>query len=335
MQIQALAALEKGAKLQPYTYETESPQGHRCIVKVHACGICHSDLHIIDDDWGMSNYPIVPGHEVIGEVVEVGEQVTHLQVGDRVGIGWQASACMQCKDCLRGNENLCSDHQPLIVSEYGGFSDYLNVDSRFAFPIPDGIKTEVAGPLLCAGITVYSGLRYGGMTSGQEIGIIGVGGLGHLAVKFASRLGNRVTVFTTSQDKAEFAKQLGAVDAIVVERGGSPPPADRFFNVLLSTVPASIDWAGYAEYLDADGTLSIVGVPDQNISLPLFSMLMKRRRILASVIGGRAMMREMLSVAEKYQIEPIVETFPFPQANKALERVRNNQVRYRAVLTKQ
>jgi uncharacterized zinc-type alcohol dehydrogenase-like protein len=334
MQIQALAALEKGAKLQPYTYEADSPKGYRCIIKVLACGICHSDLHIIDDDWGMSNYPIVPGHEVIGEVVEVGEEVTHLQVGDRVGVGWQASACMQCKDCLRGNENLCSDHQPLIVSEYGGFSDYLNVDSRFAFPIPDGIKTEVAGPLLCAGITVYSGLRYGGMTSGQEIGIIGVGGLGHLAVKFASRLGNRVTVFTTSQDKADFAKQLGAVDAIIVGRGESPPPADRFFNLLLNTVPVGIDWDAYAEYLDADGTLSLVGIPQENISLSMFSMLMKRRRILASLIGGRAMMREMLSVADKYQIEPIVETFPFQKTNEALERVRNNQVRYRAVLVK-
>ncbi|MBD1937694.1 NAD(P)-dependent alcohol dehydrogenase [Microcoleus sp. FACHB-68] len=333
MQIKTLAAHEKGAELKPFTLEVDSPKGYDCILKVLACGICHSDIHVIDNDWGNSRYPVVPGHEVVGEVIELGDQVKHLKAGDRVGVGWQGSACLQCRDCLRGNENLCDKNEGLIISGYGGFADYLRVDSRFAFPIPAGIKTEAAGPLLCGGVTVYSALRYAGMSSGQEIGVIGVGGLGHMAVQFASKLGNRVTVFTTSDDKAEFASKLGAHDAIVVPAGSSPPEPDRKFNILISTVPASVDWAAYIEYLDSDGTLTMVGVPDEPLSIPLWSLLTKRRRVMSSLIGGRAIITEMLDVADRFGIEPIIETFPLEQVNEAMDKVRSNKVRYRAVLT--
>jgi uncharacterized zinc-type alcohol dehydrogenase-like protein len=335
MKIQGLAAKNPGADLEPYSYEVESPQNFKCIIKVLACGICHSDLHMIDNDWEMTNYPIVPGHEVIGEVIEIGSQVNHIKVGDRVGIGWQRTSCLSCRDCLRGSENLCDQMQALIATGPGGFADYLEVDSRFAFAIPDGIKTNVAGPLLCGGITVYSALRYAGMGSGLEIGVIGVGGLGHMAVQFARKLGNRVTVFTTSKDKAEFAHQLGADETVIVDKNQPPSAPSQPLNILLSTVPASIDWASYIDFLDSDGTLTLVGVPDAPLSIPGFPLLMKRRRILGSVIGGRAMMQDMLSVAERYQIEPIVEIFPMEKANEAMEKVRNNQVRYRAVLSHQ
>ena len=333
MQIEGLAAKTQGAKLQPYTFETASPQNYQCIIKVLACGICHSDIHMIDNDWGMSQYPLVPGHEVIGEVVEVGSMVKHIQKGDRVGVGWQRSSCLQCLDCLRGDENLCDRMEPLIATGPGGFANYLAVDSRFAFPIPAGVDTKVAGPLLCGGITVYSGLRYAGMTSGQEIGIIGVGGLGHMAVQFASKLGNRVTVFTTSDDKAEFASNLGADEAVVVKKGEDPSPPSRQLDILLSTVPASLNWGAYIEFLASDGTLAFVGVPDAPLNFPLFPLLMKRRRVMASPIGGRAMIMEMLSVAAEYKVEPMVEVFPLEKVNEAMEKVKNNQVRYRAVLT--
>ncbi|KKD37922.1 NAD(P)-dependent alcohol dehydrogenase [Limnoraphis robusta Tam1] len=335
MKIQGLAAKTKGSQLEAYSYESPSPENFQCLIKVLACGICHSDIHMIDNDWGISNYPIIPGHEVIGEVVEIGSQVHHIKVGDRVGVGWQRTACLSCRDCLRGNENLCNDIQALIATGPGGFADYLEMDSRFAFPIPDGIKTNVAGPLLCGGITVYSALRYAGMGSGLEIGIIGVGGLGHLAVQFASKLGNSVTVFTTSQDKAEFAHELGAKETVIVEKNQAPSAPSQPFNILLSTVPVSIDWESYVNFLDSDGTLTIVGVPDAPLTLPLFPLIMKRRRILGSPIGGRAMMQEMLSVADRYHIEPQVEIFPMEKAQEALEKVRNNQVRYRAVLSHQ
>ncbi len=332
MQVQAKAAKEVGAKLESYSFEIESPQEFQCSIAVEYCGICHSDLHIIDNDWGMSQYPVIAGHEVIGIVKEIGSQVNHLKIGDRVGVGWQKSACLQCSDCLKGNENLCNQNQPLIVPGPGGFANHLLTDSRFAFPIPQGIDPKVAGPLLCGGITVYGGLRAAGMSSGQEIGVIGIGGLGHMAVQFASKLGNRVTVFTTSEDKAEFAHQLGADRAIVVPKGEAPPKPDRLLNILLSTVPASLDWGAYLEHLDSDGTLSFVGVSDAPLNLPIFPLIMKRRRIVGSPIGGRGMMIEMLSIADRFKIEPIVEVFPIDNINEAIDKVRSNSIRYRAVL---
>ncbi|MDJ0712858.1 MAG: NAD(P)-dependent alcohol dehydrogenase [Prochloraceae cyanobacterium] len=332
MQVRAKAAKEVGASLETYGFEVESPKEYQCLIKVEYCGICHSDLHVIDDDWGIAKYPAIAGHEVIGIVEEVGGQVNHLKVGDRVGVGWQKSSCLQCSECLNGNENLCDRNQALIVPGPGGFANYLLTDSRFAFPIPEGIDPKVAGPLLCGGITVYSGLTSAGMSSGQEIGIIGIGGLGHMAVQFAKKLGNRVTVFTTSPDKAEFAHKLGADNAIVVPRGKAPPQPTQLLNIILSTVPASLDWSAYLEYLDSDGTLCFVGVTDAPLNLPLWPLLTKRRRVMASIIGGRAAMMDMLSVASRFKIEPVVEVFPLEQVNEAIEKVRSNQVRYRAVL---
>lgn len=333
MQINALAALEKGASLQPFSFQAAPLKAFDCAIKVMACGICHSDIHMIHDDWDISRYPLVPGHEVIGEVVEVGSQVTHLKTGDRVGVGWQQGACMQCRDCLKGHQNLCDQAEGLIVSGYGGFADYMVVDSRFAFLLPEGISTESAGPILCGGVTVYAGLRNAGMGSGQEIGVIGIGGLGHLAVQFASRLGNRVTVFTTSADKAEFATQLGAHEAILVPAGGSPPLPVNKLNIIINTANQALDWLGYVNYLDSNGTFVFVGMPSEPLTIPVTPLTSKQRRIMGSEIGSPAMITEMLDVVEKFGIQPMVELFPLAQANEALQRVLDNKVRYRAVLT--
>ena len=333
MQINALAALEKGAPLQPFSFQAAPLKSFDCAIKVMACGICHSDIHMIHDDWDISRYPLVPGHEVIGEVVEVGSQVTHLKTGDRVGVGWQQGACMQCRDCLKGHQNLCDQAEGLIVSGYGGFADYMVVDSRFAFLLPEGISTESAGPILCGGVTVYAGLRNAGMGSGQEIGVIGIGGLGHLAVQFASRLGNRVTVFTTSADKAEFATQLGAHEAILVPAGGSPPLPVNRLNIIINTANQALDWLGYVNYLDSNGTFVFVDMPSEPLTIPVTPLTSKQRRIMGSEIGSPAMITEMLDVVEKFGIQPMVELFPLAQANEALQRVLDNKVRYRAVLT--
>jgi uncharacterized zinc-type alcohol dehydrogenase-like protein len=333
MQINALAALEKGAALQPFSFQAAPLKAFDCAIKVLACGICHSDIHMIHDDWDMSRYPLVPGHEVIGEVVDVGSQVTHLKVGERVGVGWQQSSCMHCLDCMRGNHNLCDHAEGLIVSGYGGFADYMVVDTRFAFRLPEGVDTQAAGPILCGGITVYAGLRNAGMTSGQNIGVIGIGGLGHLAVQFASRLGNRVTVFTTSADKAEFATQLGAHEAILVPAGGSPPLPKHKLNILLNTANQGLDWPGYVNYLDSNGTFMFVGIPSEPLTIPITPLTSKQRRIMGSEIGSPAMIMEMLQIVDKFGIQPMIETFPLQQANEALQKVRDNKVRYRAVLT--
>ncbi len=329
MQINPLAVLEKGADLQPFSFPAAPLKVFDCAIKVIACGICHSDIHMIHNDWGMSRYPLVPGHEVVGEVVEVGTQVAHLKLGDRVGVGWQQASCMHCRDCLRGNHNFCDQAEGLIVSGYGGFADYMVVDSRFAFMLPAGMSATSAGPILCGGITVYAGLCNAGMTSGQNIGVIGIGGLGHLAIQFASRLGNRVTAFTTSEDKAEFATQLGAHEAIVVPAGSSPPLPLRKLNVLINTANQGLDW----HHLDSNGTFVFVGIPSEPLTIPITPLTSKQRRIMGSEIGSPAMIMEMLQIAEQFGIQPMVETFPLAAANAALQKVRDNKVRYRAVLT--
>lgn len=336
MNINAMAAIEAKKKLTAWSFEAGRLAAFDCVVKVTCCGICHSDLHMIDNDWGFSRYPLVPGHEIVGEVIELGPQVTHIKKGDRVGIGWQSGACLHCDDCLNGNENLCAENKGVISHGYGGFADHVQIDSRFCFVIPKNISSEVAGPLMCGGITVYGALRHAGMTSGQEIGVIGVGGLGHMAVQFAARLGNRVTAFTTSKDKAEFAAKMGAHDAIVTA-SGAPKPPKRGFDIIISTVPVNLDHNPYVDMLRADGTLTFVGFPAPTtlVNIALAKLLFKRRRIMASPIGGRGLIRDMLDVADRFGVVPVIEKFPLQQCNEALQKVRDNKVRYRAVLMAQ
>lgn len=332
MAIHALAALERGAPLQPFSYDAPALKPHDVLLRVRACGICHSDVHMIDNDWGISRYPLVPGHEVVAEVVETGAAVEGLRPGSRVGVGWQRAADLTCEDCLHGDENLCSRAEGVITHGYGGFADALVVDARFCFPLPDGIPDEAAGPLLCGGATVFAGLRNAGLSSGQRVGVIGVGGLGHLAVQFAARLGNEVTIFTTSRDKAEAAAKLGARDAVVTAPGERPQTKARF-DILLNTAPVHQDWNAYLRLLRAHGTLSFVGVPGGPAAIDLNQLLMKQRKVTASNIGSRGAITDMLRVADRFGVVPLVETFPLADAEKALGKVRDNAVRYRAVLT--
>jgi len=331
MEVQGWAASSPGGALQPITYELAVEGPFDLLVEVETCGICHSDIHMIDDDWRLSRYPLVPGHEVVGRVVARGEAVGGLAVGDRVGVGWQGSACMTCQECLSGKENLCDQHQGLIVVGKGGFASHVKVDGRFAFPFPPPLPPE-ASPLLCGGVTVYAALRQAGMTSGQRVGVVGLGGLGHMAVLFAARLGNEVTVFTTTPAKAQEAGRLGATEAVVVPPGSSPPPPTKRLDLLLSTVPYPQDWVAYLNWLGADGTLVLVAGGNEPLSIPFWALLTKRRRIMGSPIGGRATVRETLEVAARFGILPQVEVFPLAHVNEALRRVRQNQVRFRAVL---
>jgi uncharacterized zinc-type alcohol dehydrogenase-like protein len=331
MEITAMAARSQGATLEPFRCPSPELGPQDCLVRVAACGICHSDVHMIDDDWRISRYPLVPGHEVVGTVVRAGSSLRHLQPGDRVGVGWQRSACMHCLDCLRGDENLCDEARSLIGDGHGGFADHLVVDGRFAFPLPAALSDEAAGPLLCGGATVYSALRHAGMSSGQEIGVIGVGGLGHLAVQFAAKLGNRVTVFTTSEDKARDAERLGAREAVVIRGGKVPERLASRLDILLSTAPAALDWNAYVNLLDSDGVLAFVAA-SAPAKIRIDALMFKRRRVAASVIAGRAEITEMLDLAARHAVAPIVEAFPLAEANAAIRKVRDNTVRYRAVL---
>ncbi|MGH7164637.1 MAG: NAD(P)-dependent alcohol dehydrogenase [Nitrospiraceae bacterium] len=334
MRVRAMAAASQGAELSPWSYDSDPLGPFDCTVQVQACGLCHSDLHMIDNDWRISRYPLIPGHEVVGTVVELGPHVAHLKTGDRVGVGWQRSACLQCRDCLRGNENLCVGSQGLISDGYGGFADIVMLDSRFCFRIPERISTEAAGPLLCGGVTVYSALRAAGMGSGQEVGVIGFGGLGHLALQFAAKLGNRVTVFTTSRDKAALAAGLGAQETLMMTEEGSAKTPSRPLDIIISTVPVNLDMNPYLNLLGSDGTLTLVGNPKAGpmLSISLEALLFKRRRVTASPIGGRAAIQDTLEIADRFGISPMVETFRLADANAAIKKVRENRIRFRAVL---
>lgn len=327
--------MERGACLTPWSYSPARLPPHECRIRVLACGVCHSDLHCIDDDWKMSRYPLVPGHEVVGEIVEIGGAVENRTIGERVGVSWQCASCGHCRDCTRGDENLCDANQALIVDGHGGFADFVQVDARWAFSLPDALETHLAGPLLCAGVTVYASLRDAGMSSGQRIGVVGIGGLGHLAVQFASKLGNRVVAFTTSEDKAALARELGAHETVLLPRDGSfaaPPAPEKRLDILLVTATADLDWAGALEHLDSDGALSVASVPESDLQIPVTALQNKRRRVTGSNVGSRAVIEETLRIAAEYDVRPIIETFPMHDVNLALERVRANQVRFRAVL---
>jgi uncharacterized zinc-type alcohol dehydrogenase-like protein len=332
MKISAYASQTAKAPLTPFSYAVGDIGLNEVTLQVIACGICHSDVHMMDNDWGIAQFPIVPGHEVVGEVVEVGSAVSHLKKGMRVGVGWQRSACLSCPECLSGKENLCDANEGVIVGHHGGFASHVRVDSRFAFPLPEGIDSLHAGPLMCGGITVFSGLRQAGMTSGQRIGVIGVGGLGHMAVRFAKAMGNSVTAFTTSASKVEELGRMGADEVIVTEGGRLVKKPTKPLDIIISTVTAPLELGAYLEALGADGTLSMVGVGSETVTLPLMSLLGKRRRFMSSPIGGRGEITQMLNIAETFNVKPTIEVFPMAQANEAIDRVRKNSVRYRAVL---
>ncbi|HEY7725676.1 MAG TPA: NAD(P)-dependent alcohol dehydrogenase [Anaeromyxobacteraceae bacterium] len=331
MRIHALAALARGAALEPFEFEPPPLGPHDVLVRVSACGVCRSDVHMIDDDWKTSRYPLVPGHEVVGVVEEAGAEVSHLERGQRVGVGWQRSACLACPDCLRGLENLCATSRSLIGDGHGGFADRLAVDGRFAFPVPAAIPDEAAGPLLCGGATVHAALRAAGMRGGQEVGVVGLGGLGHMAVQFAARLGNRVTVFTGTAAKAAGAEALGASEVVVLE-GRPPRRLARPLDIVLVTAPAALDWRRFLGLLGTGGTLTFVASEGAPLDFPPDLLMFGRKRVTGSIIGSRAEIGEMLDAAARFGVRPKVEVFPLAEANAALQRVRRNEVRHRAVL---
>lgn len=332
MKIHTMAALSPGADLIPWSMECPTLGPFECLVKVESCGLCYSDVHMIDNDWRSSRYPLVPGHEAIGIIADGGPQVGRFKPGDRVGIGWQRTSCLSCRDCLRGNENLCAQASALIADGYGGFADHLIIDSRFCFPLPENLNVERAGPLLCGGITVYAALRYAGMASGQNIGVIGLGGLGHLAIQFAAKLGNRVIAFTTSEAKRTDALSLGATEVIVMKEGRPITRPSQPLDIVIVTVPYSFAWNKLLALLATDGTLTFAATPPENLTIDVDRLLSHRRRIMASPTAGRAMIEETLSLAARYQILPVIQTFLLSQVNEAIRQLRANRIRYRAVI---
>jgi uncharacterized zinc-type alcohol dehydrogenase-like protein len=274
----------------------------------------------------------VPGHEIVGTVVAAGE-AAELEPGQRVGIGWQRSSCHTCEQCRAGRENLCPSQEATCVGHMGGFAQRIRTDGRFVFPLPEAMDAASAAPLLCGGVTVYAPLRRWGVGAGARLGVIGVGGLGHLALRFGRALGCRVTAFTSSPDKREAALQLGAEDVASSVSPREIRALDGQLDFLLCTVPARLDWVGYLRTLKPNGVLCLVGAPPGLLQIPAAQLLTGQRTICGSDIGSPADIRAMLAFAAEHGIGARVEIAPMAEVNAALQRVRENRVRYRMVLT--
>lgn len=330
--INAMAVVTKGQPLAPFTYEASPCGPYDIEVKISHCGICHSDLHLIDNDWKMTHYPLIPGHEIIGYVVQKGSNVNHLSLGDRVGIGWQSSSCHKCHWCESGEDNLCLKQKATCVDHFGGFADRIIADSRFAFLIPKALKSENAAPLLCGGATVFSPLFERNINFHHKIGIVGVGGLGHLAIQFAKALGATIYVFSSSENKATEVQALGADHFISTTDPSNLKQMASSLDFIFFTSSASINWALYMNMLKPKGELIILGAPATELTLPLFSLIGGRKRISGSNIASSKEIAQMVAFAADHQIGAKVELFPMHAANEAIEKLRKNKVHYRAVL---
>jgi uncharacterized zinc-type alcohol dehydrogenase-like protein len=331
MTIHAWAAKKKKGPLGPFEYEPTPLGPHDVAIAISHCGICHSDVHLVDGDWGVGTYPMVPGHEIVGSVVEAGPAVRHLKVGERVGVGWQRSACLVCEVCIRGEENLCRSDEATCVGHHGGFADRIHVDARFAFPIPDALSSEAAAPLLCGGVTVYAPLSRLARPS-MRVGVVGVGGLGHLGIRFAQAMGCEVTALSSSPGKEDDARRLGAQHFVVTREGEPLADLARTLDVVLSTAFVAQDWPGLVSALRPNGTLCLVGVPTEPLNLSAGALLGAQRSVTGSAIGGRPAIREMLEFAARHGVGAEVQVRPMAEADAALNDVRQGRARYRAVL---
>jgi uncharacterized zinc-type alcohol dehydrogenase-like protein len=330
--INAFAAQNPKERLTAFSYNKKELTDHEVEIKITHCGICHSDIHLIDNDWMISKYPLVPGHEVVGIILAAGSKVRHLKIGDRVGVGWQSGSCLTCEQCLSGNENLCRNSVATCVGRFGGFADKLITDSRFVFNIPANLDSENAAPLLCGGITVYSPMRIYKIQPSHKIGIIGIGGLGHLAIQFAKAIGCQVTAFSTSPDKESEAKSFGA--DIFVNSKDEKLLKENYatLDFILSTVTGALNWTSFINILKPNGRLNFVGATIGSVDINPGLLVTGQKSISGSAIGGRSMINEMLQFASRHNIKAKTETLKMEECNEALTKVRNNKARYRMVL---
>jgi len=335
------AAFDPTRPLAPYAFERRALRGNDVAMEILYCGVCHSDLHTARDDWGWSYYPIVPGHEIVGRVIGVGDEVTRYQVGDHVAVGCMVDSCMECDQCRKGEEQLCRQGNTLtyagrdrITGEntQGGYSRHLVVREEFCLRVPEGLDLARVAPLLCAGITTYSPLRTWRVGPGSRVGVIGLGGLGHMAVKLAVGLGADVTVLSRSADKRADALALGADRLLVSSDAQAMADAASGFDLIIDTVPVKHGLDPYLPLLDIDGTLVIVGQVgpmDESSTVPL---LLGRRRVAGSPIGGIRETQELLDFCAKKDILPDCEMIRMDQINEAYARLEKADVRYRFVI---
>lgn len=332
MEILAYAAAEQGGSLHPIRYTAPVLGPNDVLIAVSHCGICHSDVHMVDNDWRNSVYPLVPGHEVIGEVVEMGAGVKDLKLGQRVGLGWQAGSCGTCEWCIEGQENLCPSSKPTVVARHGGFASHTVADARFVFPIPQHVDSAQTAPLLCGGITVFAPMQRYGLRKGTRAGVMGIGGLGHLGLQFAHAMGAHVTALSSSVNKMEEAKALGADEFLVSTDPGAVKSAGNSLDFLLVTATVDLDWRPFVQLLRPNGTICFVTGEDTKVTVPVSLLLSRQISVTGSAIGSVKVMQQMLDFAAVHQVGAKVEVMPMREVNAAFTKVRRNQARFRMVL---
>jgi len=336
----AYAAPSAKKPLTPFTIERREPAPHEVLIDILFCGVCHSDIHQARDEWGGSAFPMVPGHEIVGKVVAIGSEVKKWVVGDIVGVGCFIDSCRECGPCREGEEQYCEEGMTATYNgtergsgrpTYGGYSTRITVDENYVLRIPDGMPLERTAPLLCAGITTYSPLRHFGVKAGDRVAVVGLGGLGHVGVKIARAMGAEVTVLSHTPGKREEALRLGADhflatgDPQVFKENGSR------FDFILDTVSARHDYNDYLGLLRHDGTMVLVGIPEP-VALAAGSLVMQRRRLTGSLIGGIRETQEMLDFCAAHEVAAEVEVIPIQRINEAFDRVVSSDVRYRFVI---
>lgn len=331
--IRAYAAWGAGMSLEPFEYEPAplELEPDQVEIAVTHCGMCHSDLHLLNNDWGFTQYPMVPGHEIVGTVTQAGPAAKSFREGQRVGVGWESGSCGVCEYCVHGEENLCLSWRGTCTHGYGGYASAIRVDRRFVVPMPEGLDSESAAPLLCGGITVYAPLVQE-VRPAMRVGVVGVGGLGHLAVQYARAFGCEVSAFSTSPDKEAEARRLGAHHFIHARDSAAMEKTANSLDFVISTVSADVGWAAYLNALKPKGKLCIVGVPEGDLRLPAFPLISGRKSVFGSPVGGPSLIREMLEFSARNSVLPITERFPMARVNEALGRLKSNQARYRIVL---
>lgn len=331
--INAYAANEAGGSLEPFTYEVGELKPNEVEIDVLYCGICHSDLSMVDNEWGMSEYPLVGGHEIIGKVSSVGENVEHLDIGGTVGLGWHSGYCGHCESCHSGDENLCGSAEGTIVARHGGFADKVRADAASVIVVADGIDLKSAGPLLCGGITVFNPLVQFDVKSTDKVAVIGIGGLGHIALKFLSNWGCEVTAFTSSESKREEAIELGAHKTLNSRDDAEIEAAAYSFDFIISTVNVKLDWNLFINTLRPKGRLHFVGATLEPLDIGAFPLIMGQRSVSGSPVGSPATIEQMFDFANRHQIQPQIEMFPMSDINKAFDRLKSGEARYRVVLS--
>lgn len=319
--VQAFAVLEEGKEFESYEYDFESLEADQVEIEVESCGICHSDLSMQNNDWQMTEYPFVGGHEVVGTIASLGERVPNLSIGDRVGLGWYSSSCMHCDQCIGGDLNLCLDAAGTITHQHGGFADRVRCHWAWAIPISKNLPAEKCGPLLCGGITVFNPLVAHNVSPTARVGVIGIGGLGHMAVKFLNAWGCEVTAFSRSRRKEEAARKYGAHEFIATEENEALEGVVGKFDFILNTTNVELPWDAYVAALAPKGILHTVGAAPK-VDTAIFPMIVGQKSLSASPLGGVATTRKMMEFCDRHSIVPDVETFPMHDINSAIERVK-------------